>query len=360
MQHIVNIALIMTQFGYCVGYLIFLSSTLHHLLPISLQSTYPTSLFVLPALPFLALLALLTSIRHLGPFSLTANIALLTGFVSVVFFLAKHYHWAPTNPPLSQFPLFFGQITAALEGIGLVIPVEASMKQRHHFRLVLRVALVILTTVLMVVGVMGFATFGEDTSSILLVNFGHSPVVALVKAVLVVGILFTYPLQIVPVFQFLETWLVADDGLQDMDVEEDPTQDMLLHSDGVMNSDQEEAGMSKLNGTEVRFGEQERSMSWFVKDRRRIAIRLTVVGVSGVTAMMAGKEFGLVQSLVGSMGASCLAYTAPAWLHYRRFGEESGWGGKVKDLGIVAFGVVGGVVGTVVAVRAFVAGEGEG
>lgn len=233
------------------------------------------------------------------------------------------------------------------------------MKQRHHFRLVLRTALVILTTVLMVVGVMGFATFGDKTSSILLVNFGHSPVVALVKAVLVVGILFTYPLQIVPVFQFLETCLLCDNAAQGVDEEvEDATRDMLLQADDMTKSDEEEAGMAKLNATRVSAGGE--AASRFVKDGRRIAIRLGVVGVSGVTAMLAGREFGLVQSLVGSMGASCLAYTAPAWLHYRRFGGESGWGGRAKDLGIVVFGVVGGVVGTVVAVRAFVAGEGEG
>lgn len=62
------------------------------------------------------------------------------------------------------------QVTAALEGIGLVLPVEASMSVPKYFDRVLALALSCLTFVLMTVGVLGFVTFGEDTKSIILVN----------------------------------------------------------------------------------------------------------------------------------------------------------------------------------------------
>lgn len=355
-ETVVNIALVITQLGYCVGYLIFLSTTAHHMLPDHLQATFPVSIFVLLPLPILSTLALLRSIRSLGPFSIIANVALLTGFVSVVFFLIQHFRWAPTNPPISQFPLFFGQMTAALEGIGLVIPVETSMKQRTKFPAVLRVGLVILTTVLMVVGIMGFASFGDDTSSILLTNFGKSPIVTVVKSVLLIGILFTYPLQIVPVFQFIESWLFPDTIVQrsEEDEEADDIDDDNHNDNGHFSIDDEQ-----LLDEEQECHEEETSM--FIQDKRKVAVRLLTVGVTAITAMGAGKAFGLVQSLVGSLGASCLAYTAPAYFHYKVYGTEAGWKGRMKDIAIVAFGVIGAIIGTATSIVHLVKGEaGEG
>lgn len=338
-ENLVNFALVLTQFGYCVGYLIFLSSTIHHMLPASLQATLAIRWFVLVPLPVLACVAMLTSIRSLGPFSIMANAALLIGFVSVVIFIAHHYNWRPSHPPLADFPLFFGQMTAALEGIGLVIPVETSMRNREKFPLVLRIALTTLTTVLMVVGVLGFVTFGENTSSIILRNFGKTPIVLVVKIVLVVGILFTYPLQIIPVFQFAEGLLIKDAS---------PPAEMELERIG------DEDSSPSLNDEAAPASE-----SIFVRDRRRVAIRLTIIAATAAVAMLAGKRFGLFQSLVGSLGASCLAYTAPAFFHYVTFREDSSASVKAKDIGIVIFGIVGAVMGTATTIMAFHNGDGE-
>lgn len=338
-ENIVNLALVLTQFGYCVGYLIFLSSTIHHMLPDTLQSAVPTPWLVLFPLPILALIAMLSSIRSLGPFSIMANAALLIGFVSVVVFIAQHYKWQPSHPPLSDFPLFFGQMTAAVEGIGLVVPVETSMRNRRNFPIVLRIALSILTTVLMVVGVLGFVTFGENTSSIILRNFGKTPVVAVVKVVLVVGILFTYPLQIVPVFQFAESLFIKDAP--------SPPSETELELFG--EADSEGSDSDEIPQTN----------SIFVRDKRRVWIRMTIISATALVAMLAGKSFGLFQSLVGSLGASCLAYTAPAFFHYVIFREDSSTAVRVKDIAIVVFGAVGGIVGTVTTIMAFHGGGGE-
>lgn len=346
-ENLVNCALVLTQFGYCVGYLIFLSSTVHHMLPSSLQSSVAVQWLVLLPLPVLVCVAMLSSIRSLGPFSIVANVALLTGFISVVLFIAHHYQWQPSHPPLAQFPIFFGQMTAAVEGIGLVVPVEASMRDKAKFPFVLRVALGILGIVLMVVGVLGFVTFGEATSSILIRNFGHSPVVVVVKVVLLVGILFTYPLQIVPIIHFAETRLVGG-----VDSEPDVELRRWGNGDESNGSDGSSAGCEDA-GSRV----PERV---FVADWRRAVVRVGVIAATAGVAMVAGKSFGLFQSLVGSLGASCLAYTAPAFFHLVTFRNECGWLSKVKDVGIIAFGVIGAVAGTVTTILAFGSGEGEG
>ena len=163
----VSASLVLTQFGYCVGYLIFMSQTVHDLVA---SAGSPVWAYVLVPLPLLAGLSLLRSIRSLGPFSMLANLALMAGVVAVIVYIGDHFRWAPSHPSLASLPLFFGQMTAAIEGIGLVVPVESSMRRPSEFAGVLRSALAVLTVVLAVVGVLGFVTFGEDTRSIILLN----------------------------------------------------------------------------------------------------------------------------------------------------------------------------------------------
>lgn len=331
----INIALILTQFGYCTGYLIFLSRTLSDLLPVHLS----TPSLVLVPLPALTALALLASIRSLGPFSLLANAALLLGVAAVVAYIIRHYHWAPASPPLADLPLFFGQMTAALEGIGLVLPVEASMQDPTQFPFVLRVALSTLVAVLMLVGVLGFSTYGADTQSIILGNFeatGTSAVVAILKSVLVVGILFTYPLQIIPVFEYCESLLLPTPAAEPEPIEEDVS-----------------TGSALLPGRDA-VPEEE---PLFITSLPRIAIRLTVIAATAGVAALAGRRFGLVQALVGSLGASCLAYTAPAFLHLATFRGQMGFWARAKDVAIVLFGVTGMVAGTWTTINAFLDGE---
>lgn len=318
---IINLALILTQFGFCVGYLIFLSQTLHDMI----KSTHTVKWFVLIPLPVLMILALFSSIRSLGPFSLLANFALMVGFVSVVAFLAKHFQWQPSHPPITSFPLFFGQMTAALEGIGLVVPVEASMKNPERFPFVLRVALTFLSTVLMIVGILGFASFGEGTRSIILLNFGATPVVLAVKFVLMIGILFTYPLQIVPVFHYFE-------------------RSLLPHDLTAQHSDESPDESSSTVSAVLTSG-------LFVSDWRRIGIRALIVLSTAAVAILAGGSFGLFQSLVGSLGATILAYCAPAVLHNIAFKDELSRLARMKNYALLVFGVIGGIVGAFTSVR---------
>lgn len=378
LQAIINFALMLTQFGYCVGYLIFMSQTVHDVL----QTQTALWIFVFVPLPILCGLAMLKSIRSLGPFSLFANAALLTGFVAVVFYIGRHFQWQNTTTSWGTYPLFFGQMTAALEGIGLVIPVETSMRNPAQFPFVLRTALFILATVLMTVGTMGYMTFGADTKSIILLNFGQSRIVNVVKVILVFGILFTYPLQIYPVFQLVEGWAMrraerrgqSAEPAKKTSPELAPTgrttssdfQQIPAVSDSESESSDTEDDEAELalslpvpeSGPEVSsspnpVGIVPERKERFVKEKLRIGIRLSIVIATALTATLAGANFGLFQSLVGSMGASCLAYSAPAFFHVKVFSRQLSFGEKVKDWLIFSFGVTGAVVGTIATLYEF-------
>mmetsp|Transcript_5021 Transcript_5021/g.21751 ORF Transcript_5021/g.21751 Transcript_5021/m.21751 type:complete len:501 (-) Transcript_5021:888-2390(-) len=348
-EGVVNGALILTQFGYCTGYLIFLAHTTHDMV----QSSWPNWGFVLVPLPLLILIAQLRSVRSLGPFSAFANLSLLVGFVAVVAYISMNFKFQPTNPPISAFPIFFGQVTAALEGIGLVLPVEASMSVPKYFDRVLALALSCLTFVLMTVGVLGFVTFGEDTKSIILVNMQGSGIITGIKIVLCLGILFTYPLQLVPVVQSLEGWVaggppvpahviaheIGQAGIeidQEIEREQEEAEDE-ENLAAVANPDEDPIPIEHT-GRRTLFANQ-----WY-----QVLCRFLVVMATAMVAMFAGKSFGLFQSLIGSLGASFLAYTGPAYLHWYMFRNEMGPLAKSRDFFIFMIGIVGSVVGTTV------------
>ena len=371
LEYLINVALMLTQFGYCVGYLIFISQTVHDLLRKVNDPVWP---YVFIPVPLLLTTAMLRSIRSLGPFSVLANAALLTGFVAVVFYIGKHFQWQQNYASWSTYPLFFGQMTAALEGIGLVIPVETSMKDPSQFPFVLRTALFILTSVLMTVGTLGYMTFGTGTKSIILLNFEQTPIVNIVKVVLILGILFTYPLQIIPVFQLFEVWMAKREEkrkarmkgiVQSANNSNDiigETKIGMTHQGGVGSvggtedetTENEDSDAAELEEEQLMNGNSGDTLAQptgerpqkFVSEPWKIMFRFAVVLGTAITATCAGANFGLFQSLVGSMGASCLAYSAPAYFHVTVYGRTLSRGEKLKDWLIFAFGVVGAIVGT--------------
>mmetsp|Transcript_12815 Transcript_12815/g.26007 ORF Transcript_12815/g.26007 Transcript_12815/m.26007 type:complete len:519 (+) Transcript_12815:103-1659(+) len=351
----VNVFLVLTQFGYCVGYLIFLSHTVHDVL----KSTMPIWIFVLIPLPILMALALLRSIRSLANFSNLANFSLLAGFLAVTTYILVHFKWNPTNPSILSYPLFFGQMTAALEGIALVLPIQMSVKHKEYYPGVLRLALFIMGSVLFIVGILGMVTFGDETRSIILLNVEGSGIADLVKMVLCLGILFTYPLQLVPVLQALEGWIKG--------VRLEEARFSAHDLGGSAFEAQDEGSGRVVEGYEDEWEEEDlprptdslENKPLFVHDLRSILGRLLIVLGTAVVAMLAGKSFGLFQSLVGSLGAASLAYSFPSLLHVTIFGREMSRIARIRDYAVFVFGVVGAIMGTGLSIYEMATGHGE-
>ena len=423
---VVNISLLLSQFGFCTGYLIFLSHTAHDLA----RSDLPYAVFVLLPLPVLIPIALLRSVRTLTPFSLVANVGIFTGFASVLVYLLFNFEYRPSSPPLRELPVFFGQVTAAFEGIGVVLPVQDSMKDPSYYSMVLAATMTVLSAVLMLIGLLGFMTFGGETRSIILLNMGQSPAVTVVKIVAMIGILFTYPLQLVPIAQALEHWIAermvpnweryergeeeeADDDDDDDSEEEDDTAEdgevdalgrkvpwraewkdaetkkdpadglpamrAVVVAGGLENGD---VGPSNSEATAAVAAPIARTAPsddrdvasspavdsspplrrrWRLKLRKLfihngfdIAARVSLVLGTALAAVIAGRDFGLFQSLVGALGASTLAYTLPALFHARVYWARMSRWHRAADIAVVVVGITSTVVATAVTIAELV------
>lgn len=52
----------------------------------------------------------------------------------------------------------------------MILPIEASMKKREHFEGILALAMVVITTLFMIFGLVGYVAYGKATQDIVTLN----------------------------------------------------------------------------------------------------------------------------------------------------------------------------------------------
>eukprot|EP01028_Stygiella_incarcerata_P001244 TRINITY_DN119_c0_g3_i1.p1 TRINITY_DN119_c0_g3~~TRINITY_DN119_c0_g3_i1.p1 ORF type:complete len:508 (-),score=118.75 TRINITY_DN119_c0_g3_i1:1394-2791(-) len=309
-HQIVQALLVFTQAGFCTGYTIFIGSTLHELFP-----SVPLVLLVLSPLPVFIACSFVNDVRKFSSLSALANVFILMGFASVVGYIVITFE---TGPNVKSFrfltaPIFFGNVVSAFEGIGLIIPIHSSMKgNRHRYHGFLRTVICVIGILLCTFGVLGYLRFGDKTPQIIteVLPMG-SLLMQFVQVGLILGICFTYPLQIWPVIVVAESRLLS--RVQ-------------------RNRD---------------LSEPRKCIS-----PRQILIRTSIVILTGCLGVVFRNDFGFFTSLIGAIGSSALAFVLPSWFHIRLL-SETGTLTKFqrnKNIALMLIGVICAIIGTVVCI----------
>jgi hypothetical protein len=183
-------------------------------------------------------------------------------------------------------------------------------------------------------------------------------VVGLVKIVLCIGILFTYPLQLVPIVQAAEDWLAgrtitsshgepmeefqeeeeeeeeetfstddqsSESELYDSAVEEAAPKELDIGENYYQRDDLEEGSEYDDETSEPEWANEEewrrtKQRNLFERNPKNVMARLAIVFGTAVTAALAGSSFGLFQALVGSLGLSDIFfsfYIMTSFFYYR-------------------------------------------
>lgn len=130
--------LLLTQFGFCCAYSIFVADTLTAV--ISNLTERHVQLTVLQVmvieLPFMILYCFIRDLKTLSIFSTLANVLQSIGIVLIFSNLLTDLppSWdRPTFASWSTLPLYFGTVVYAFEGIGIVLPLQKEMKEPSAF-----------------------------------------------------------------------------------------------------------------------------------------------------------------------------------------------------------------------------------
>ena len=218
---IVDILIILAQAGFCVGYLIFIGNTLANLFnsPTSMKTTMtllsskilglnPKSFYIWGCLPFQLGLNSISTLTHLAPLSILADVVDL-GAMGVVMIeeVVGLFHNRPVVKPfsgLSQFLYGLGVVVYSFEGIGMCLPLESEMKEKNKYGKVLVLTMAFIALLYGSFGALGYFAFGEETQDMITANLGPGLIGTLIKLGLCFNLFFTLPIMMNPVYEIVE------------------------------------------------------------------------------------------------------------------------------------------------------------
>ena len=169
------------------------------------------SIIISFCVPVLVCLAFLKHLKSLAPFALFADFA---NFIGLAVVYVSDFEYMPLDHDDIQFavwsnvPFFFGVAIYCFEGVGMVLPLENSMKNKERFTPILVLTVALVTCVYATFGLCGYLAFGNETKDVITLNMPGTTLSQIVKLSLCVGLYFTYPMMLFPVFEVLEEYLV--------------------------------------------------------------------------------------------------------------------------------------------------------
>ncbi|KAF4650375.1 U2 snRNP-associated SURP domain-containing protein, partial [Perkinsus olseni] len=196
---LVDICIILTQTGFAVAYLIFISHNVSDIiddyyLDDKKDSIVSRGLILAVILPPLVILSWLRYLKMLAPFSLLAEIAILFALFAVFAYDIQSIitrAWSPVlstktsssqlqddDPSggssfistasnkslwlnLSRLPYFFGISVYCYEGVGMVMPVKNSMQNPSSFNRIWSSSVILVTTIYCAFGALGLLAFSD-------------------------------------------------------------------------------------------------------------------------------------------------------------------------------------------------------
>lgn len=305
---VINALLIFTQLGFCVGYIIFISSNSLALAGEDpSQSVYSWQHLVAVIISTLlcSALSLIQSVRTLGYIS---GVAAFFLFGSILAIVAGEFRFRAASYTIpfhfDGLLVFTDMITSALEGIGTVLPVQASMSGgrilSRRYERILAPVMCVVVIVLGGFGLCGYLSFGPSTNAVITLNFRPSPLTTVIQIAITLAVLGTFPLQLVPVV---------------------------------------DVAIPRPEETSLLF---------------RVGVRAALCFICGAIAY-AIPFFGLISALVGSLGSSFLMFVVPpiALLKLQLYSQS--YLLVVKNAALLTFGLLIAVFGGASAIKAIVA-----
>ncbi|KKK21014.1 hypothetical protein ARAM_005092 [Aspergillus rambellii] len=243
-------------------------------------------------------LALIRNISKLGPVALLADVFILFGLGYIYCYDIARLATqgvAPTvklfNP--QSFTLTIGSSIFTFEGIGLILPIQSSMKRPECFDGLLYAVMSVITVLFTAVGALSYATFGSETKTEILSNFPQtSRLVNTVQFLYSLAILVGTPIQLFPAVRIIEGRL---------------------------------------------FGPVSGKRDPWIKWKKNVFRTVAVLGCGLLSAVGAG-DLDKFVSLIGSFACVPLVYIYPAYLHWKGI-AESPWA-KRGDLAMIVLGFV--------------------
>ncbi|XP_068912540.1 proton-coupled amino acid transporter-like protein pathetic isoform X3 [Tenebrio molitor] len=200
----INLFLVIDLLGCCCVYVLFVAESIKQVVDnYTEESTHQDmKVYMASLLPLLILMNLIRNLKYLSPLSMIANILVAVGMGITFYYLIVDMPSLDERPKFVEFtklPKFFGTAIFALEGIGVVMPLENNMKTPTHFigcPGVLNTGMSVVVLLYAATGFLGYLKYGPETAASITLNLPKDEILGQsVKLMIAVAVFFTYALQ---------------------------------------------------------------------------------------------------------------------------------------------------------------------
>jgi proton-coupled amino acid transporter len=297
-----------SQLGFVCAGIVFVAENLYAFLEAVLKGSSPLPIKAIIALQLIVLIPLsfIRNISKLGPVALLADVFILIGLTYIYYFDIATLATDGIDKTVQLFnprdyTMTIGAAIFTFEGIGLILPIQSSMKKPQAFEWLLAVVMLIITIIFTSVGALCYATFGSDTHIEIISNYPQdNKLVNAVQFLYSIAVLAGTPVQLFPALRIVE---------------------------------------GKVFGR--RSGKRDAMTKW-----KKNAFRTAVVLLCGGIAIVGSNNLDRFVSLIGSFACVPLVYIYPPLLHYMGV-AQSRWV-KIGDVALIVLGVVGMIYTTVI------------
>ncbi|KAL2069360.1 hypothetical protein VTL71DRAFT_15698 [Oculimacula yallundae] len=310
MRSITLASITLSQLGFVCAGIIFSAENLYSFLEAVIKGASPLSITALIGLQLVVLvpLAFIRDISKLGGAALLADVFILLGLgyiysydISTLATEGMSESVKMFNP--RDFTLTIGSAIFTFEGIGLILPIQSSMKEPQKFEGLLYTVMLIITIIFASVGALSYATFGDKTTVEIISNFPQdSKLVNAVQFLYSLAVLAGDPVQLFPAMRILEGSIFGH-----------------------------------------RSGKQNTKTKW-----KKNAFRTLLVCGCGLVSILGATNLDKFVALIGSFACVPLVYIYPAYLHWKGIAENK-WV-KAGDVLLMGVGLVAMVYTTAVTV----------
>jgi proton-coupled amino acid transporter len=212
-------SIVISQIGFVAAYIVFTSENLQAFIravsdcKTNIEIQYLILMQMAIFLPF----SLLRDISKLGFTALIAD-----GFILIGLLYLYYYDFLTISANgiadiiafnKNDWTLFIGTAIFTFEGIGLIIPIQETMKDPKKFPKVLGLVMIIISVIFISMGALSYAAFGSATETVVILNMPQdSKFVNAVQFLYSVAILLSTPLQIFPAIKITENELFTRSG----------------------------------------------------------------------------------------------------------------------------------------------------
>lgn len=290
----------LSQLGFVCAGIIFFAENMYSFLEAVSHGTSMLSIRALIAIQLVVLipLAFIRNISKLGGAALLADIFITLGLGYIYYFGISTIASSGINKSVQlfnprDFTMTIGSAIFTFEGIGLILPIQSSMKEPQRFESLLFIVVAIVTILYLSVGALSYATFGDITSVEIISNFPQdSKLVNAVQFLYCIAVLVGDPVQLFPAMRIIENALFGH-----------------------------------------RSGKRDAMTKW-----KKNAFRTGIVCLCGVISALGASDLDKFVALIGSFACVPLVYIYPPYLHWKGV-AESRWV-KIGDLVLMGCGFV--------------------